>query len=84
MTLGGVIQAGDADNSSDLGNGETSNGSANAEAPLKVVNTPGFDLPRTGDNGTKMLTIAGALLILCAGCCVGLLIASRRKKNTKQ
>ena len=62
----------------------TDNGSANAEAPLKVVNTPGFDLPRTGDNGTKMLTIAGTLLILCAGSCVGLLIASKRKKNTRQ
>ena len=37
----------------------TDNGSANAEAPLRVVNTRGFDLPKTGDNGTKMLTIAG-------------------------
>ena len=32
----------------------TDNGSANAEAPLRVVNTRGFDLPKTGDNGTKM------------------------------
>lgn len=62
----------------------TDNGSANAEAPLKVVNTPGFDLPRTGDNGTRWLTIAGTLLILCAGSCVGLLIDSKRKKNTRQ
>ena len=28
------------------------NGSANAEAPLTVVNTRGFDLPETGANGT--------------------------------
>ena len=62
----------------------TDNGSANAEAPLRVVNTRGFDLPRTGDNGTKMLTIAGTLLILCAGGCVVLLIASKRKKDTRQ
>ena len=62
----------------------TDNGSANAEAPLRVVNTRGFDLPRTGDNGTKMLTIAGTLLILCAGGCVVILIASKRKKNAKQ
>lgn len=62
----------------------TDNGSANAEAPLKVVNTPGFDLPRTGDNGTRWLTIAGTLLILCAGSCIGLLIDSKRKKNTRQ
>ena len=59
----------------------TDNGSANAEAPLRVVNTRGFDLPRTGDNGTKMLTIAGTLLILCAGGCVVILIASKRKNN---
>ena len=59
----------------------TDNGSANAEAPLRVVNTRGFDLPKTGDNGTKMLTIAGTLLILCAGGCVVLLIASKRKKG---
>lgn len=61
----------------------TDNGSANAEAPLRVVNTRGFDLPKTGDNGTKMLTIAGTLLILCAGGCVVILIASKRKRNTK-
>ena len=58
----------------------TDNGSANAEAPLRVVNTRGFDLPKTGDNGTKMLTIAGTLLILCAGGCVVLLIAAKRKR----
>ena len=62
----------------------TDNGSANAEAPLRVVNTPGFDLPYTGDNGTRWLTIAGTLLVLCAGGCVVLLIASKRKKNTRQ
>ncbi|MEI3061303.1 MAG: SpaH/EbpB family LPXTG-anchored major pilin [Oscillospiraceae bacterium] len=62
----------------------TDNGSANAEAPLRVVNTRGFGLPKTGDNGTKMLTICGTLLILCAGGCVVLLIASKRKKDTRQ
>lgn len=62
----------------------TDNGSANAEAPLRVVNTRGFDLPKTGDNGTKMLTICGTFLILCAGGCVVLLIVSKRKKDTRQ
>ena len=38
-------------------------GSANAEAPLTVVNTRGFDLPETGDNGTMMFTIVGILLM---------------------
>ena len=62
----------------------TDNGSANAEAPLRVVNTPGFDLPKTGDNGTWWLTICGTLLILCAGGFAILLVMSKRKKNTKQ
>ena len=42
------------------------NGSTNAEAPLTVVNTRGFDLPKTGDNGTMMFTIVGILLMVCA------------------
>ena len=62
----------------------TDNGSANAEAPLRVVNTPGFDLPKTVDNGTWWLTICGTLLILCAGGFAILLVMSKRKKNTKQ
>ena len=44
----------------------TDNGSANAEAPLRVVNTRGFDLPKTGDNGTMMFTIVGILLMVGA------------------
>ena len=42
------------------------NGSINAEAPLTVVNTRGFDLPKTGDNGTMMFTIVGILLMVGA------------------
>ena len=42
------------------------NGSTNAEAPLTVVNTRGFDLPKTGDNGTMMFTIVGILLMVGA------------------
>ena len=52
-------------------------GSANAEAPLTVVNTRGFDLPETGDNGTMMFTIVGILLM--AGAVAVLLIANRKK-----
>ena len=62
----------------------TDNGSANAEAPLRVVNTRGFDLPKTGDNGTWKLTICGTLLILCAGGFAVILVMSKRKKNTRQ
>ena len=42
------------------------NGNTNAEAPLTVVNTRGFDLPKTGDNGTMMFTIVGILLMVGA------------------
>ena len=35
------------------------NGSKNAEAPLTVVNTRGFDLPETGDHGTMIFTVLG-------------------------
>lgn len=58
----------------------TDNGSANAEAPLRVVNTRGFDLPKTGDNGTWTLTVCGTLLIRCATGCIVFLFISKRKK----
>ena len=53
------------------------NGSANAEAPLTVVNTRGFDLPKTGDNGTMMFTIVGILLMV--GAAVVLYAVSNKK-----
>ena len=53
------------------------NGSINAEAPLTVVNTRGFDLPKTGDNGTMMITLAGVLLM--AGSVTVLLILNKKK-----
>lgn len=54
------------------------NGSANAEAPLMVVNTRGFDLPETGDNGTMVFTIVGILLMASA---VAVLLAIFHKKS---
>ena len=54
------------------------NGSENAEAPLTVVNTRGFDLPETGDNGTLMFTVFGILIM--AGAAGVLYIATRKKK----
>ena len=53
------------------------NGSTNAEAPLTVVNTRGFDLPKTGDNGTLLITLAGVLLM--AGSVTVLLILNKKK-----
>ena len=53
------------------------NGSENAEAPLTVVNTPGFDLPKTGDNGTWMYSVGG--ITLMAAALVVMVIAFKKK-----
>lgn len=55
------------------------NGSANAEAPLTVINTRGFDLPKTGDNGTWMYTSVGVMLI--AGSVIAIIVAMSKKKE---
>ena len=58
------------------------NGSVNAEAPLTVVNTRGFDLPATGDNGTWMFSIIGIMLM--AGAAVVIIMTSRKKRTADQ
>ena len=55
------------------------NGSVNAEAPLTVVNTSGFDLPQTGDHGTWMFTVGG--IVLMASAMVMIFIAGRKKSD---
>ena len=55
------------------------NGSAVAIIPLTVVNTKGFDLPQTGDNGVWMYGAAG--IALMAGALVAIIVASRKKKS---
>ena len=54
------------------------NGSSNAEAPLTVVNTRGFDLPATGDHGVWMYGLAGILLMTASAACI---VVSTRKKS---
>ena len=56
------------------------NGSQNAHAPLTVVNTRGFDLPQTGDNGTMMFTIFGILAMASAAAVI--VIVSRKKRSS--
>ena len=55
------------------------NGSINAEAPLTVVNTSGFDLPQTGDHGTWMFTVGG--IVLMASAMVMIFIVCRKKSG---
>ena len=57
------------------------NGSKNAEAPLTVVNTRGFDLPETGDHGTMMFTVLG--IVAMAGAATVLVLTSRKKKDNR-
>ena len=56
-------------------------GSMNAHAPLSVVNTRGFDLPETGDNGTMMFTVFGILIM--AGAAAVIVLVSRKKRNVR-
>ena len=56
-------------------------GSVNAHAPLSVVNTRGFDLPETGDNGTMMFTVFGILIM--AGAAAVIVLASRKKRTDR-
>lgn len=54
------------------------NNSANASAPLKIVNTRGFDLPQTGDNGTWMFSVIGIVLMAVSAAA---LYYNLRRKN---
>lgn len=57
-------------------------GSKNATAPLKVVNTNGFDLPQTGDRGTWMFSVIGILLM--AGAAAAIVIVSRKSRTNRR
>ena len=54
------------------------NGSLFAIVPLTVVNTKGFDLPQTGDNGVWMYGVIG---ILAMAASVGTIVIVCRKKK---
>ena len=57
------------------------NGSVNAEAPLTVVNTRGFDLPETGDHGTMIFTVLG--IVAMAGAATVIVLTSHKKKDNR-
>ena len=59
----------------------TDNGSVNAEAPLTVTNTKGFDLPQTGELGTWMLTIGGTAIVLMAAVVIFFVAMPRKKQE---
>ena len=51
---------------------------ANAVVPLRIINNPGFDLPKTGSYGVWMYTVGGVLLL---GAAAFIVIRSRKHKN---
>ena len=55
------------------------NGSANAFVPLTVVNTKGFDLPKTGGYGNWMFPVIG--LSMLALCVAGILVLTRKNRK---
>ena len=57
------------------------NGSVNAEAPLTVVNTRGFDLPETGDHGTMIFTVLG--IVAMAGAATVIVLTSKKKNGSR-
>ena len=57
------------------------NGSAVAIIPLTVVNTKGFDLPQTGDNGVWMYGAVG--IALMAGALIAIIVATGKKKSER-
>ena len=55
--------------------------SANAVAPLKVINHPGFDIPETGDNTMLLLTSLGTLMVVCAAALLFIIFKNSKKKE---
>ena len=53
---------------------------ANAVVPLRIINNPGFDLPKTGGYGVWMYTVGGVLLL---GAAAFIVIRSRKQHNSK-
>ena len=59
----------------------TDNGSVNAEAPLTVVNTRGFDLPATGETGAFILPAIGAVVMIAAVCMIFVVALPKKKEQ---
>ena len=51
---------------------------ANAVVPLRIINNPGFDLPKTGSYGVWMYTVGGVLLL---GAAAFIVVKSRKHKS---
>lgn len=59
------------------------NGSANAFVPLTVVNTKGFDLPKTGGYGNWMFPAVGLSLVAVAVVVIYFAVRDKKKETNK-
>lgn len=57
------------------------NGSLSAIVPMSVVNTRGFDLPQTGENGTWMFAVGGVLIVSLSAAVIFFILAKKRKAD---
>ena len=60
------------------------NGSENAETPLTIVNTRGFDLPQTGDTGTMWYSVIGILAMASALGVIILVSKTKKREDVAQ
>lgn len=74
LTASATVDGNDVDMNKD---GE----SVNAFAPFKVVNTRGFDLPRTGSNGNWMYPVIGVLVMMGSAAIIFFVVRSKKKVN---
>ena len=65
----------------DAVNMETDNGSTNALVPLSVINTKGFDMPKTGADGVQPVIFIGVLGMAAAAYMVLVLLKKRQSEN---
>ena len=57
------------------------NGSVSAIVPMSVINTRGFDLPQTGENGTWMFAVGGVLIVSLSAAVIFFILAKKRKAD---
>ena len=72
----GVAEAFENGNAKDMND---DNGSASAIVPIRVMNTRGYRLPKTGDAGTTLLAAGGMTLAVLSAAAVALLLVFKKK-----
>ena len=71
-----TAEAFENDNAKDMND---DNGSASAIVPIRVMNTRGYRLPKTGDAGTTLLAAGGMTLAVLSAAAVILLLVFKKK-----